>query len=100
MAMSDGFVWDERKRAINLRKHSVDFALVARFEFDTAVITTDNRKDYGEVRFRAFGQINGRLHVLIFTARGAVTRVISLRRANTREVQNHAEAQERRNHRR
>jgi hypothetical protein len=33
------FVWDERKRTANLRKHGIDFAIVERFEFDSAVIT-------------------------------------------------------------
>jgi uncharacterized DUF497 family protein len=44
------FTWDERKRAANLHKHGVDFAIVERFEFDTALIVVDDRKDYGEVR--------------------------------------------------
>ena len=91
---TDRFIWDERKRAENLRKHDVDFALVEHFEFDTAVITVYDRKDYGEVRYRAFGMIEARLHVLIFTARGAQTRVISLRRANDRESESYAETQE------
>jgi uncharacterized DUF497 family protein len=83
------FIWDERKRASNLRKHGVDFAIVERFEFDAAAIVADDRKDFGEPRYRAFGAIEGRLHVLIFTARGAQTRVISLRRANDRERKNY-----------
>jgi uncharacterized DUF497 family protein len=58
------------------------------------VITIDDRKDYGEVRYRAFGTIDDRLHVLIFAARGAQTRVISLRRANERERLGYAETQE------
>ena len=91
---SKRFIWSERKPADNLHKHGVDFTIVERFQFDTAVITIDDRKDYGEVRYRAFGTIDGRLHVLIFTARGAQTRVISLRRANDRERENYAEIQE------
>jgi uncharacterized DUF497 family protein len=89
MTAPEGFEWDERKRSHNLQKHGVDFVLVARFEFDTAVIRADDRKDYGERRYRAFGKIDGRLHVLVFTARGALTRVISLRRANPREVESY-----------
>ena len=88
------FIWDERKRASNLRKHGVDFAIVERFEFDAAVIVVDDRKDYSEPRYRAFGVIEGRLHVLIFTARGAQTRVISLRRANDRERKNYVATKE------
>jgi uncharacterized DUF497 family protein len=91
---TERFIWDERKRAANLRKHGVDFAIMEHFEFDTAVIRIDDRRDYGEVRHRAFGMIDGRLHVLVFTARGAQTRVISLRRANDKERSNYAETQE------
>jgi uncharacterized DUF497 family protein len=87
MGTPDGFDWDEGKRASNLQKHGVDFFSATRFEFDTAIIRIDDRKDYGETRYRAFGKIDGRLHVLIFTARGALTRVISLRQASVREVE-------------
>lgn len=88
------FIWDERKRAINLRKHDVDFAAVERFEFDSAIVVIDDRQNYGEVRYRAFGVIDNRLHVLIFTPRGAKTRVISLRRANDREREIYEETKE------
>lgn len=46
----------------------------------------DRRKDYGELRFQALGFIEERLHMLVFTPRGADTHVISLRKANKREV--------------
>jgi uncharacterized DUF497 family protein len=88
------FVWDERKRADNLQKHGIDFAIVERFEFDAAVITVDDRKDYGEIRYLAFGLIDERLHALVFTARGEQTRVISLRRANDRERRDYAETKD------
>jgi uncharacterized DUF497 family protein len=55
------------------------------------VVAIDDRKDYGEVRYRAFGVIDARIYVLVFTARGAQTRIISLRRANAKERQNYAE---------
>jgi len=87
------FAWDERKRAANLAKHGVDFAIVERFEFDAALVIIDDRKDYGEVRYRALGMIDRRLHALVFTARAGQTRVISLRRANDRERRNYGEAQ-------
>lgn len=93
MKATERFIWDERKRIVNLRKHGVDFEIVERFEFDTAVVAIDDRENYGEVRYRAFGMLEGRLHVLIFTARGERTRVISLRRANVRERTIYAETQ-------
>ena len=40
----------------------------------------------GFSEFQAFGFIGERLHILVFTARGEDTHVISLRKANKREV--------------
>jgi uncharacterized DUF497 family protein len=80
------FEWDERKRAANLAKHGIDFALIAEFSFEDAVTVIDDRHDYGEVRELAIGPINGRLHVLTLTRRASAIRVIGLRKANDREV--------------
>jgi uncharacterized protein len=77
--------WDEAKRQRTLQDRGVDFADVARFDFGTAEIKPDLRRDFGEVRLLALGLIDGRLHMLCFTQRGHIRRVISLRRANTRE---------------
>jgi hypothetical protein len=77
---------DERKRSSNLRKHGVDFAIVQNFDFETALVLRDDRKNYGEQRYRAYGAINGRLHALVFTRREGRIRVISLRKSNAREI--------------
>ena len=49
------------------------------------MIRVDDRRNYGEVRWRAFGPNNDRLHVLGYTIRNSNLRVISLRKANDRE---------------
>ena len=77
--------WDEAKRLRTLQDRGIDFADVTRFDLQTAVIEADLRRDYGEVRLLALGMIDGRLHMLCFTRRGKIARVISLRRANARE---------------
>lgn len=79
------FVWDEVKNATNKSKHGLAFEAVYDFEWDHAVILKDDRADYGESRYRAFGLIEDRLHALIYTMRGSDIRIISLRRANQRE---------------
>ena len=81
--------WDEAKRAANLAKHGVDFALAETFDFESAQIGHDERRDNGERRFMALGMVETRLHVLIFTMRGETVRVISLRKANTREIKSY-----------
>jgi uncharacterized protein len=77
--------FDAAKNEANLAKHGIDMASATQFDFDTAMVTSDARKSYGEARNIAVGYIGGRLHVLIFTKRGDVVRVISLRKANRRE---------------
>lgn len=80
------YVWDAPKRAANLAVHKIDFTAAYRFDWNTARVDPDTRRDYGEPRFVALGRIGPRLHVLVFTPRGGFVRIISLRKANAREV--------------
>lgn len=72
--------------------HGVSFEAVARFDFATAFTVEDTRIDYGEARWRSIGLIEQRLHVLVFVQREAAVRVISLRKANAREVRLYEQA--------
>ncbi len=69
--------WDEDKRRENRAKHGVDFAVVERFDWETCTHATDDRFDYGEPRIVSAGYIEGRLHLLVWTPRGAARRIIS-----------------------
>lgn len=79
--------WDEAKRFQNNKAHHVDFAAMEDFEWENAVIFEDTRKNYGESRYVAFAPIENRLYCAVFTKRNEVIRIISLRKANRREVQ-------------
>lgn len=79
------YEWDEKKRAANIARHNLDFAIATEFEWDTAIETVDDRFNYGEGRWVALGFIGRRLHVLVYTFRSETIRIISLRRANKRE---------------
>jgi len=79
------FTWDETKRQINLAKHGLDFAEVAEFTWEDAIVARDARRDYGEVRYRAWGLFRGVMHSVAFTRNGGVVRVLSFRRANRME---------------
>jgi uncharacterized DUF497 family protein len=72
------------ERNVALRGISVELAIG--FEWDSALIVEDVRRNYGESRFQALGKIEGRLHMLVFTPRERKAHVISLRKANKREV--------------
>lgn len=52
----------------------------------------DTRADYGELREIGFALIGDRLYVVVFVQRGDVMRVISLRKANSREVKLYEQA--------
>lgn len=80
------YTWDETKRAANIAKHDIDFRTVEGFDWESALIVEDARFDYGETRYIALGRIGARLHVVVFTPRGDKVHLISLRKANKREV--------------
>lgn len=84
-------IFDAVKSEANRRDASrgFGFELARSFEFSSAIIEVDDRRDYGEIRLVAIGVIDRRLHVLTFTIRADKLRVISLRKANDREIRRH-----------
>ena len=80
------YAFDPAKDARNQAKHGVTLALAEILFAGPHVATTDNRFDYGEVRQIALGQIGGRVFVCVYVDRQAERRIISLRKANRREV--------------
>ena len=81
--------FDPAKNEGNIRLRGLSFERVAQFDFDTAVVVQDARKQYPEIRFVAVGMLDARLHVLCFTPIDGGIRVISFRKANQREVRRH-----------
>ena len=81
--------YDPGKNEKNIAERGISFERVAEFEWSGALIVEDRRKDYGEPRFQALGFIGKRLHALVFTPRAGQVHVISLRKANRREVKRH-----------
>ena len=84
--------FDPSKDASNFAKHGVSLALAADLEWDTALIWLDERRDYGEVRMSGIGYIGLRLFFVAFVDRLDERRIISLRKANPREVNRYAKA--------
>lgn len=77
--------WDAGKNQANFTKHGLCFDNFEGFDAEPLVLV-DDRRDYGEERFRAFGRINGVPHAIAYTARGKNMRLISFRRAHEKEV--------------
>lgn len=85
------FEWDEAKDAANRAKHGLALRDAALLDWVRGRTVPDQRQDYGEARFVRFARINGRLHVCIFTQRQGRRRIISLRKANRREIRDHGD---------
>lgn len=87
--------FDPAKDAANLAKHGVSLSEAAGFEWGTAVVWPDTRRNYGEARMVALGYIGLRIMALVFVDRPpekpTERRIISLRKANSREVKRYAE---------
>ena len=78
--------FDAAKSEKNVLVRGIPFERAAEFAWDSALVIEDLRKDYGEQRFQALGLIGDRLHMMVFTPRANKAHVISLRKANKREV--------------
>jgi uncharacterized DUF497 family protein len=80
------FDFDPGKDATNLSKHVLSLAAAAELSWDAALVWIDSRTDYGEVRMVALAPIGDVLFFVAFVDREKASRIISLRRANRREV--------------
>ncbi|MGH8529974.1 MAG: BrnT family toxin [Nevskiales bacterium] len=89
-----GISFDPDKNERNIAERGISFVRAAEFDWSSALVVEDFRKEYGEFRFQALGLIGERLHMLVFTPRADKVHVISLRKANRREVKRY-EAQTR-----
>jgi uncharacterized protein len=80
-----GFEWDPRKEQGNLRKHHFDFNTAALIWAGPVVEKIDDRRQYEETRIIAIGEAGGCIIVVVYTWRGEARRIISARKANSRE---------------
>ena len=81
------FTWSERKRALNLKEHRLDFVDAANV-FDGLTYTfEDDRFLYGEQRFVTLGLLAGIPVSIAHTETDHEIRLISFRKATSREAQ-------------
>ena len=77
--------FDPQKRALTLENRGLDFEDARRL-FDNLVLTVeDDRKDYGETRYQSIGLIGSSLVMVVWTPRGTVRHIISMRYCNAKE---------------
>ena len=79
--------YDSAKNDSNITKHGLSLSEAELIDWDSAISWVDHRKDYGEERRVALALINERLHCVVYVELKIGKRIISLRKANTREVE-------------
>lgn len=84
--MPPTFEFDPEKDAANQAKHGLSLERIRDAAWPPEFVAEDARRDYREERWYAYVELDDRIHVVIFTLRGPIVRVISLRKANRREV--------------
>lgn len=77
--------FDPNKRALTLANRGLDMADVEPLFEAPNLTVSDDRTDYGEDRFITIGYLQGRMIIVVWTPRGSVRRIISMRKANERE---------------
>ena len=66
--------------------------LAGGLDWEAALVWIDDRFEYGELRIIALAPKTGILYCVAFVERGKVRRIISLRRANRREVKHYVKS--------
>jgi len=77
--------WDEAKREANILKHGVDFVAAVKIFDGPFIETEDRRRNYGEQRLLALGELGGVVFRVVYIWRGERRRIISARRARRDE---------------
>lgn len=78
--------FDPAKSERNARTRNLPFDQATEFDWETAIYWEDTRAAYGERRFVALGYLDARLHVICFMHIPNGVRIISFRKANSREI--------------
>lgn len=84
--------FDRAKDEGNQSKHGVSLALADELDWEAALVWVDDRFKYSELRMIALAPMTNILYYVAFVDRGSARRIISLRRANRREVKHYVES--------
>lgn len=84
--------FDPAKDQANIARHGVSLALADQLDWDAALVWVDDRFEYQEWRMIALAPQTGTLYYVAFVDRGEVRRIISLRRAERREVKHYVKS--------
>jgi uncharacterized DUF497 family protein len=68
--------WDEAKREANIAKHGIDFVAAVKVFDGPFIEIEDRRRNYGERRYQAFGEIETGVIQVVYTWRDDRRRII------------------------
>lgn len=88
------FGFSQLKNLSNLQKHGISLEDAKLLDWSLLLFIEDERKDYGEVRLIGYAPLGNRLYCIVYTERNEMIHVISLRKANTREVTRYVKARQ------
>ncbi|MGH8217802.1 MAG: BrnT family toxin [Steroidobacteraceae bacterium] len=78
--------FNRAKREKTLAERGLDFRRAKEVFAGLHLTRIDDRRDYGELRFISAGKLDERIVIVTWTPRGVARRVISMRKANEREI--------------
>ena len=78
--------YDSAKNDSNITKHGLSLSEANLIDWDSAISWVDHRKNYGEERRVALALIKKRLYCVVYVDLKMSIRIISLRKANNREM--------------
>ena len=84
--------YDPAKRDETLARRGLDLADAASVLSGPTITVEDDRFDYGEPRFITIGLLRARMVIVAWTPRGDSYRIISMRKANDREISRYGPA--------
>jgi len=83
--------FDPAKDSTNFEKHGLSLAETKLLDWTDALSWIDSRKDYGEVRCVSLVPMKNRLYCVVYVDTKVSRRIISLRKANNREIDRYEE---------
>ena len=83
--------FDPTKDSTNFHKHGLSLSESKFLDWADALSWIDNRKDYGEIRSVALAPMKHRLYCVVYVDTKVSRRIISLRKANNREIDRYEE---------
>jgi uncharacterized DUF497 family protein len=80
------FSCDPNKSRANYFKHGIVLEFAQHLEWTNKMVWLDVRHNYNEDRMHGLVPLEGRVYAVVYVMRAESTRMISLRKANNREI--------------